>query len=177
MEKTDAPEQKPAEPKAEEPKPAAPRKAAAKRSAAKQAVPSPKKIIKKKARELEHDVFAYIWAIFIAVFIILTIYFKTYVKEMIVISALFLIFWFIEPLMFGVTGKTVTTILSKGKEVAEWKRFPLFFLVIIFLYVLYNGIGMVISMAFPEESINVVFVVMWLGFLYLLWVYKFSKEK
>ncbi|MEM5804863.1 MAG: hypothetical protein QXU82_03425 [Candidatus Aenigmatarchaeota archaeon] len=136
----------------------------------------PKEIAQKKARELKQDTYAYIWIIFIIALALMTLYFKMYIKEMINVSALFILFWYLEPLMFGVTGTTATTILGKGKFIPAWKRFPLFFLVIIFVYVLYNGVKMVLDIAFPEEHVNFVFVIMWLGLLYLLWIYKFSKE-
>lgn len=136
----------------------------------------PKKIATKHVEKLKKDTFAIIWIIFAAVLVAMTVLFKQYVKGMIVISLLFLIFWYLEPLMFGATGKTVTAYLSRGQKVPRWKRFPLFFLVIILVYVLYSAIQMALDAAFPQESVNIVFVVLWLGFLFLLWHYKFSKE-
>lgn len=136
----------------------------------------PKKIATKHVEKLKKDTFAIIWIIFAAVLVAMTVLFKQYVKGMIVISLLFLIFWYLEPLMFGATGKTVTAYLSRGQKVPRWKRFPLFFLVIILVYVLYSAIQMALDAAFPQESVNIVFVVLWLGFLFLLWHYKFSRE-
>ena len=138
---------------------------------------NPKAIAKKKVEELEKDTFSYIWFIFIIVLILTTVAFKSYVKEMINISILFMIFFYLEPIMFGVTGRTATTILSRGRDVPVWKRFPLFFLVVIFVYVLYTGIQFALDLAFPEEHVNIVFVLTWLGFLYLMWVFIFSKER
>jgi hypothetical protein len=131
---------------------------------------------KKRAAELKQDTFVYIWSLFVIAFVVMTIYFKSYVKEMINISVLFMIFFYLEPLMFGVTGTTVTTLLSRGRKVANWKRFPLFFLIIIMVYVMYTGVQAILDMAFPEEHVNIIFVLMWLGMLFLLWIYKFSME-
>ncbi|MEM2874066.1 MAG: hypothetical protein QW063_01255 [Candidatus Nanoarchaeia archaeon] len=136
---------------------------------------TPKEIAVKEVKKLKRDVFIFIWIIFIAVLIVMTKYFKQYVKGMIVISLLFVIFWYFEPFLFGATGKTVTTYLSRGQKVPKWKRFPLFFLVIILLYIIYSGIQIVLNWAFPAESVNIVFVALWIGFLFLLWNYKFSN--
>jgi hypothetical protein len=95
---------------------------------------------------------------------------------MVAISILTIIFWYLEPLLFGATGKTVTAFLSRGQKVPRWKRFPLFFLIIILIDVLWNAIYYSVELAFPAQSINLVFVALWVGFLFLLWVYKFSKE-
>ena len=137
----------------------------------------PKEIMKGKFREIGHDVFTYIWIAFIISLILVMMFFRGYVKQMINMSVLFLIFWYLEPLVFGMTGTTMTTLISRGRKVVEWKRFPLFFLVTILVYLIYSGVEMVLDMAFPEEHINPVFVIMWLAMLFLLWVYKLSKEK
>ena len=130
---------------------------------------------KRKAEEMEKDVFSYIWLLLIVTVIILTVGFKGYMKEMINVSILFIIFWYLQPLTFGMTGRTVTTVLSKGQDVPIWKRFPLFFLVIVVLYLINTGIQAALNMAFPDEHVNIVFVIVWLCFLYFVWVYVFSK--
>jgi hypothetical protein len=130
---------------------------------------------RRKAEEMEKDTFSYIWFIFIVAIVVMTVGFKGYMKEMINVSILFIIFWYLQPLTFGMTGRTVTTVLSKGQDVPIWKRFPLFFLVIVILYLINRGIQLALDMAFPDEHVNVVFVIVWLGFLYFVWVYVFSK--
>ena len=130
---------------------------------------------RKKAEEMEKDTFSYIWFIFIVSLTVMALGFKGYTKEMINVSILFMIFWYLQPLMFGMTGRTVTTILSKGQDVPIWKRFPLFFLVIVVLYLINRGIQIALDMAFPDEHVNIVFVIIWIGFLYFIWVYVFSK--
>jgi len=137
---------------------------------------NPHKFVTKKVERLKKDVYALIWIALIAAFVIMTLFFKSYIKEMVAISILTIIFWYLEPLLFGATGKTVTAFLSRGQKVPRWKRFPLFFLIIILIDVLWNAIYYSVELAFPAQSINLVFVAMWVGFLFLLWVYKFSKE-
>ena len=136
----------------------------------------PKKIATKHVEKLRKDTFAIIWVVFIAAFVIMTVFLKNYIREMVAISILTIIFWYLEPLLFGATGKTVTAFLSGGKRVPRWKRFPLFFLIIILVDALWNAIYYGVELAFPTQSINLVFVILWLGFLFLLWHYKFSKE-
>lgn len=136
-----------------------------------------KEIARKKAREIKQDVFALIWILFAAVLLAMSVYFKDFIKEMMVISVLFLVFWYLEDIMFGMTGTTVTTVISRGKKIEAWKRFPLFFLAVVLIDVVWNVMWYLLDLAFPGEQVNIVFIGMWLGLLFLLWVYKFSKEK
>jgi len=138
--------------------------------------PNPQSFVTKKVEKIKKDTYAIIWIAFVLVLIIMATFFKSYIRDMIAISLLTIIFWFLEPLLFGATGRTVTNFLSRGRSVPRWKRFPLFFLIIIFMAVLWNGIYYAVEQAFPTQSINLVLVAMWVGFLFLLWVYKFSKE-
>ena len=135
-----------------------------------------KETVKKKENELIHDPYIYSWIIFAISIIAMTLYFKAYIKEMINISILFLIFWVVEPLILGVSGTTVTTLLGRGKTVSNWKRFPLFFIAVIMVYVLYSSVEELLGMAYLEEHVNFVFVMTWLGMLFLLWIYKFSNN-
>ncbi len=135
----------------------------------------PKKIAAKNVEKLKRDTFAVVWIALIVALLLMTVFFKTYIKDMIVISILFLLFWYIEPLVLGVTGRTVTTFLSRGRRVPAWKRFPLFFLAIMVVYFAYVAIQATLDRAFPATSVNIVLVFLWVGFLFLLWVYKFSK--
>lgn len=137
----------------------------------------PKEIAEKKVKELEKDVFAIMWLILIIVLVILTVFFKPYLKQIINISIVFMIFYYMQPLMFGMTGRTVTTFLSRGQKVPVWKKFPLFVLVVVIINLLYSGIQTVLDIAFPEEHVNIVFVIVWMGFLYLMWVSVFSKGR
>ena len=142
----------------------------------KQKVMDPKKYATQKVESLKKDVYAIMWIALIIALIAMTFFAKAYIRDMLVISILFLIFWFLEPFLFGATGKTVTAFLSRGRKVPRWKRFPLFFLVIVMLYVLYSGIQAVMTYAFPAGSVNVVIVALWLGFLFLIWNYKVVGE-
>jgi len=137
---------------------------------------NPKKIVEKEVHKLEKDTYAIIWIVFIAAILIMAFFFKQYLQDLVIVSVLFILFWYLEPVFFGATGKTVTTMLAKGRRVPKWKRFPLFFLAIILLEVVYIILDVGMEMAFPANSINIVFVIMWLGFLFLLWVFKLSKE-
>ena len=127
-------------------------------------------------RKLRKDSFAVMWLILIISLALMTYFLKSYVKDMIVISILFLIFKYLEPLIYSVHKRSATTILSGGHSVPTWKRFPIFFLEILLAYIIYGTLQTALDTAFPSGSINIVFVALWVGFLFLLWVVKFSRE-
>ncbi len=136
----------------------------------------PKKIATKKVEKLRKDTLAIIWVVFIVTLTIMTLYFKSYVKDMIVISLVFLIAWYLDDYIYCGHGKSITTFLCRGRRVPSWKRFPIFFLEIVVLYGGYVFLENVLDYAFPAQAINFVLVILWIGFLFLLWIYKFSKE-
>ena len=137
----------------------------------------PKEIAAKKIEDFKKDTFAIMWVILIATIMVMTFLYKTHVRDMIVISFLFVIFWYFESLMISATGTTISTFLAHGKKVPKWKRFPLFFIVIMLLYVIYAVLQRAMEIAFPSGSVNIVIVVLWLGFMYLIWTFKFSSNK
>jgi len=137
---------------------------------------NPHKFVTKKVERLKKDVYAIIWIALIAALILMSVFGKVYIRDMMVISILFVIFWYLEPWLYGMHGKSVTTLLSRGQRVPTWKRFPIFFLEILLLYAIYSGLQSALESAFPAGSVNIVIVAMWVGFLFLLWVYRFSKE-
>ena len=138
--------------------------------------PNPTKFAEKHVARLKKDVFAIMWIIFIATLIIMTLYFKQYVKDMIVISLVFLIAWYMDDYVYCNHRTSITTFLSRGQRVPSWKRFPLFFLEIVVLYGVYIFLENALNYAFPAQAINFVLVLLWVGFLFLIWIYKFSKE-
>lgn len=122
------------------------------------------------------DVFALIWIIFIAAIIILTYFGKYYVKDMIVVSILFLAFIMLEPLVHMAHGSSVTRLISGGKYVPAWKRFPIFFIAIIIIFAIKEFLEVSLDHAFPAGAVNIVFVAFWLAFLFLLYLLIFSKK-
>jgi hypothetical protein len=136
----------------------------------------PRKFAVQKVERLKKDMYAIIWIAMIAALVGMTFFAKLYVRDMMVISILFVLFWYLEPFLYGMHGKSITALLSRGHSVPRWKRFPIFFLEIILLYAIYSGLQSALESAFPAGSVNIVIVGLWLGFLFLLWVYKFSKE-
>jgi len=137
----------------------------------------PTSLVEKHVSRLKKDVFALIWIVFAVALLIMSVYFKEYVKDMIVISIMFILIRYLEPILYNMHGNSVTTFLSRGAHVPKWKRFPLFFLEIIFLYIVFQGLQLLIEYAFPTTSINIIVVIFWLGFLFFLWYYALSKEE
>ena len=135
------------------------------------------RFVTKHIRAIQKDIFAIIWIIFAAALALMTLFFKVYLRDMIVISIMFILFWFLEPVMYGMHGRSITSLLSRGQTVPKWKRFPLFFLEIILLYIIYAALQTVIESTLPASAVNFILVLLWVGFLFLLWQYYFSELK
>ena len=130
---------------------------------------------------LKRDVFAIIWVIFIVVIILLTLFGKEYIKDMIVVTILFLAFLMLEPLVRLSHGSRITKVISGGKEVPPWKRFPLFFVAILIVFTIKHFLELGLDQTFPEQSINIVLVVFWLialfAIYYLIFLPKIEEQK
>jgi hypothetical protein len=125
---------------------------------------------------LERDVFAIIWIVFLVLIIYLTMYRKEYIKDMITVSILFLVFLLIEPLVRLAHGSKITKKISRGREVPYWKRFPLFLAALLFLFVIERGLEAGIEESFPTESVNFILVLFWLISLFLFYYLIYSKH-
>jgi hypothetical protein len=95
---------------------------------------------------------------------------------MIIVSILFFAFLLIEPMVRLAHGSKITKIISRGKEVPPWKRFPLFFLAILILFALERSLEVVLDETIPTESINIILVIFWLLSLFLIYYMVFSKS-
>ena len=117
----------------------------------------------------KRDVFAIIWIVFIVVIVLLTFFGKEYIKDMIVVTILFLAILMLKPLVNLSAGSKITKKISGGKEVPLWKRFPLFFVAILIVFTIKNVIEVGLDQAFPENSINIVLVSFWLIALFAIY--------
>jgi hypothetical protein len=126
---------------------------------------------------LMRDVFAVIWVMFIAVIILLTFYGKHYIKDMIVVSILFLAFFILEPIVRMAHGSKIARMISRGKHVPHWKRFPVFFIAILIIFAIKNLLELGLDKGFAVESVNLVLVGFWLAFMFLVYYLIFSKRK
>ncbi len=124
----------------------------------------------------QKEPFTFIWLIFIAAIIALTYFGKHYVKDMIVVSMMFLAFIMLEPLVHMAHGKSVVKMISGGKYIPVWKRFPLFFVAILIIFAFKHSLEYALDKTFPTASINLVFVFFWLAFLFLIFLLIFSKK-
>jgi len=126
---------------------------------------------------LKKDTYAVIWIIFIAAIGLLTYFGKAHVKDMIVTSIMFLAFLMLEPLVRQSHSTKLTRLISGGKHVPVWKRFPIFFVAIIIIFAIKHILEVGLDHAFPAGAVNIVFVAFWLAFLFLLFLLIFSKKK
>lgn len=124
----------------------------------------------------QKEPFTFIWLIFIAAIIALTYFGKHYVKDMIVVSILFLAFLMLEPIVHMAHGSKFTKLISGGRRVPVWKRFPVFFMAILIIFAIKHFLEYGLDRAFPSYAINIVFVFFWLAFLFLLFILIFSKK-
>jgi hypothetical protein len=130
-----------------------------------------------KALELiRKDVFAIIWAIFIVLIIYFTFFGKEYIKEMIVVSIMFLAFFLLEPLVTMSHGSKIAQFISGGKHVPSWKRFPIFFVAILIVFTIKHLLDIGLEETFHTESVNIVFVVFWLIALFAIYYLIFSQR-
>jgi hypothetical protein len=125
---------------------------------------------------LQRDIFAVIWVVFFIIIIYLTFYAKEYIKSMIIVSVLFLAFILIEPMVRLTHGSKITTMISRGREVPTWKRFPMFLLAILILFALERGLEFVIKETLTIDAINIVLVVFWLLSLFLIYYFLFAHR-
>ena len=125
---------------------------------------------------LMRDVFAIIWVVFIVLIILLTFYGKHYIKDMIVVSILFLAFFVLEPFIRMAHGSKIARMISRGKEVPHWKRFPVFFVAILIIFAIKNLLELGLDEGFATESVNIVLVAFWLAFMFLVYYLIFSKQ-
>ena len=123
------------------------------------------------------DTYAVIWLVFIAAIIILTYFGKHYIKDMIVTSIMFLAIVLLEPLVHQAHSNKLTRLISGGKHVPAWKRFPIFFVAILIVFAIKHFLEAGLDRAFGTSAINPVFVFFWLSFLFLIYFLLFSKMK
>jgi hypothetical protein len=125
---------------------------------------------------VQRDVFALIWIAFIVVIVILTFYGKEYIKDMIIVSIIFLAIFILEPLVKMSHSNKLVQFISRGKPVKTWKRFPIFFMAILIVFTLKHFLEIGLEESLPLESINIILVLFWLLSLFFLYYMIFSKQ-
>jgi UDP-N-acetylmuramyl pentapeptide phosphotransferase/UDP-N-acetylglucosamine-1-phosphate transferase len=100
---------------------------------------------KKNAQPIDfirNDIFLIIWIFFIALILLIWYYDSILdtkhehhlITEMIAVSAIFLIFFLLEPVIRMSHSSKVSQIISKGEYVEPWKRFPIFFFALLIVF-------------------------------------------
>src|SRR3989344_1444821 len=80
---------------------------------------------------LKKDVLALIWIAFIVSIVVMTVWFQSSLKDIIIISVLFILFYYFEPIILNPKG--IITLLGV-RFAPRWKTFPIFFIGIILIY-------------------------------------------
>jgi len=124
---------------------------------------------------LSKDVLAVVWIAFIASIIAMTLWFQSYIKDIIIISVLFLVFTLLEPYILH-SDAHIVRMITGSKSAPRWKKFPLFFLAIVGLYFLYSFLQSVLAVALPTGGINLVFVAIWLILLFVIYNYRIISK-
>jgi protein-S-isoprenylcysteine O-methyltransferase Ste14 len=73
-------------------------------------------------------------------------------------------------------GSKITKVISGGKYVEPWKRFPIFFGAIIIVFTIKHYLELYFKTSFDEHQINVVFVIFWLIALFAIYYLIFTKQ-
>ncbi len=135
-----------------------------------------KKGLDKGLNLLQKDIFAIIWVIFIAIIILLTYYGKEYIKDLIIVSIIFLAFFLLEPIVRMSRGSKIAHMLSGGKYVPPWKRFPIFFVAVVIIFSIKHILEIGLDENLPTESINIILVIFWLISIFLIYHLIFSDK-
>ena len=76
-------------------------------------------VLKRIIELIRKDTFAFIWVVFIAFMVYLTFYGKTHVKDMIIISLIFLMFVLLEPLIHMSHKSSFVRFISNGNRLSK----------------------------------------------------------
>jgi hypothetical protein len=126
--------------------------------------------------KLKRDTLGLIWIVFIASLVVMTLWFKPYIKDLIIISILFLVFCLLEPFLLHSGSKEFANILPGGRAAPRWKKFPIFFGSIILLYFVYALLEEAMGRALPTGGINLVFVAIWIILLFIIYNYQIIRK-
>ncbi|MEK6923432.1 MAG: hypothetical protein AABW84_01955 [Nanoarchaeota archaeon] len=118
---------------------------------------------------LKKDVLAVIWITFIASIVIMTVWFQSSLKDLIIVSVLFILFYYFEQII--VNPKGIIAFLGV-KSAPRWKTFPIFFVGIIAIYFGFVFLQEILTKTLPTGGINIVFVAIWLILLFIMYDYK-----
>ena len=122
---------------------------------------------------LKKDVLALIWIAFIVSIVVMTVWFQSSLKDIIIISVLFILFYYFEPIILNPKG--IITLLGV-RFAPRWKTFPIFFIGIILIYFGYVFLQEILTRTLPTGGINIVFVAIWLMLLFVMYDYKILMQ-
>ena len=131
------------------------------------------KYMRKLIVALTKDVLALIWIAFIIAIVAMTFWFQAYLKDLIIISVLFILFFYFEQIITNPKG--ILSFLGV-KSAPRWKTFPIFFIGVIAVYLGYVFLQEILTRTLPTGGINIVFVAIWLILLFIMYDYKILMQ-
>lgn len=111
----------------------------------------------------------------IATFIFFDIIKSVFLK-IALIGFLFIIFYFIDGLIFKPVGKSTKDVFSGNLFVKRWKAFPIFLLEIYIIYFLSNYIEGQLNDYLSPDKIQWWYILIWIGIMYAFYWFKASRE-
>jgi len=137
----------------------------------------PKNKSKNPVEIIRNDIFFLIWVFFITIIFAIWYFQPRLIIEMIAVSAIFLIFFILEPLIKMSHGSKFAQIISKGEYVEPWKRFPIFFFALLVVFTIKHYLENYLYHSFEHDAdIDLVLVIFWLIALFSIYYLIFTKQ-
>ena len=103
-------------------------------------------------------------------------YFKSYFLKIALIGLLFILFYYIDGLLFNPVAKRAKDIFSGNLFVKRWKAFPIFLLEIYLIYFLSSFLENQLNLYLSPEKLSHWYVLIWIGIMYLFYYFKGSGD-
>lgn len=120
-----------------------------------------------------------LWLGVIVLLLIATVFglFTDIIVDVMIISGLFVTFYFIDPLIFDVRGNSVVTLFSGHLYTKRWQAFPVFLLeLFIFSWASNNIIEPLARGVLNDNIISPVPVFIWFAFIFGFYWFKASRK-
>jgi len=103
-------------------------------------------------------------------------YFRDFFLKLVVISFLYIMFYFLDPIIFKPVGNSVRTMFSNNKFVGRLSAFPVFLFGLYFFYWLSTVLENVLLVSLSPENLVWPYVILWIAIMFAFYWYKASRE-
>lgn len=101
--------------------------------------------------------------------------FKEIIEKLMVISGLFVAFYFLDPIIFDARGNSVVTLFSRNLFTSRWQAFPVFLLEIFVFWLLSDKVLEPFVTNVVQNDYNGQTVVIWIVLLFAFYWFKASR--